>query len=247
MKKWLLAVGGVAAVAVIGAGVVMAQTPGTSSGKTFLDRVAAKLGIDTPKLQNAIKGARNDQIDEAVQNGDLTQKQADALKQKIDQSPNGGGFGEFGFGHMRGAAPFGKHMPFDLMGAADKLAGFLGISQDQLQTELSANGASLASVAQAHGKSRDDLKTFIKDTAKSTLDDAVKNGDMTQSQEDSALSVLDSNLDTLIDAQWPGVLRKGFGFFGGGRGHGHGFGAPPSGSATPGASDSGIMEGLSRS
>jgi len=247
MKKWLLAMGGVAAVAVIGAGVVMAQTPGTGSGKTFLDRVAEKLGIDTPKLQNAIKDARNDQIDEAVQNGDLTQKQADALKQKIDQAPNGGGFGEFGFGHMRGDAPFGKRVPFDLTGAADKLAGFLGISQDQLRTELSADGASLASVAQAHGKSRDQLKTFIKDTAKSTLDGAVKNGDMTQKQEDSALSMLDSHLDTLIDAQWPGALRKGFGFPGGGRWHGHRFGAPPNGSATPGASNSGMMEGLSRS
>ncbi len=242
MKKWLLALGAVAAVAVIGAGAVMAQTPGTDSGKTFLDRVAAKLGIDTPKLQNAIKDARNDQIDEAVQKGDLTQKQADALKQKLQQMPDRGEFG-FGFGHMKGPGPFGKGFGFDLKGAADKLSGFLGVSQDQLRTELSADGASLASVAQAHGKSRDDLKAFIKDTAKSTLDGGVKNGDLTQKQEDNALSMLDAHLDRMIDGKFFGGMGKGFPFGGHGRGHHMG----PNG-ATPGTSDGmGMMEGLSRS
>ncbi|TAK67425.1 MAG: hypothetical protein EPO22_02930 [Dehalococcoidia bacterium] len=244
MKKWILAVVAVAAIAVIGAGAVMAQTPGTGSGKTFLDRVAEKLGIDTPKLQNAIKDARTDQIDEAVQNGDLTQKQADALKQKLDQMPPDKGDFGFGFGHMKGPGPLGKGFGFDLNGAADKLAGFLGISQDQLRTELSAGNASLASVAQAHGKSRDDLKTFIKDTAKSALDGAVKNGDLTQKQEDNALSTLDAHLDQLIDGKFFGGMGKGFPFGGHGRGRHMG----PNG-ATPGTSDDGMgmMEGLSRS
>ena len=242
MKKWLLVLGAVAAVAVIGAGAVMAQTPATGSGKTFLDRVAEKLGIDTPKLQNAIKDARNDQIDEAVQNGDLTQKQADALKQKLDQAPDGGGFPGFGLGHMGGR--FGMGHGSDLMGAADKLAGFLGISPDQLKTELTADNASLASVAQAHGKSRDDLKSFIKDTAKATLDTAVKNGDMTQKQEDTMLSALDSHLDQLIDGKFFGGMGKGFPF----GGHGRGRGMHPN-RPMPGASDDGMgmMEGLSRS
>lgn len=243
MKKWMVAVAGVAAIAVIGAGAVMAQTPGTGSGKTFLDRVAEKLGIDTPKLQNAIKDARTDQIDEAVKNGDLTQQQADALKQKLQQMPDGGAFGPgFGGGHMGGRG-FGKGFGFGLKSASDKLAAYLGISQSQLMTELQANNATLATVAQAHGKSRDDLKSFIKDTAKSTLDASVKNGDLTQKQEDNALSMLDSHLDQLIDGKFFGGMREGFPF--GGRGH-H---PAPNGSATPGASDDGMgmMEGLSRS
>ncbi len=237
MKKWVLAVVGVVAVAAIGAGAVMAQTPGAGSGTSFLDRVAQKLGITTPKLQDAIKSARTDQIDEAVKNGQLTQQQADALKQKLNQMPNGGGFGPgFGRGHMGGA--FGKGGSFGLMGAADKLAGFLGISQSQLMTELQANNATLATVAQAHGKSRDDLKKFITDTAKSTLDNAVKNGKLTQAQEDNALSQLNSHLDQLIDGQFFGHMGKGFPF--GGRGRGNG----PSGSATPGASAPGMGPGM---
>jgi hypothetical protein len=84
----------------------MAQTPGAGTGTTFWDRVAQKLGIDTPKLQEAVKSARTDQIDEAVQNGDLTQKQADALKQRLDQMPDDGP-GRFGGPRQRGLPPFG--------------------------------------------------------------------------------------------------------------------------------------------
>jgi polyhydroxyalkanoate synthesis regulator phasin len=242
--KWILALAGVAAVAVIGAGAVMAQTPGTGDGKTFLDRVAQKLGIDTPKLQNAIKDARNDEIDEAVQNGDLTQEQADALKQKLDQAPGDGEFG-FGFGHMRGRGAFGKAFGFHMRDGAEKLAGFLGISQEQLRTELSADGATLASVAEAHGKSRDELKAFIKDATKATLDEAVKNGDITQEQADTALSTLDSHLDQMIDAQCGG-MGEAMPFGGPGRGHHMGPNGPMGG-PDDGTGMDGMMEGLSRS
>ena len=244
MKKWILAVAGVVAIAAIGAGVVMAQTPGAGTGTSFLDRVAQKLGITTPKLQDAIKSARTDQIDEALKNGQITQQQADALKQKLNQSPNGGALG-FGFGPGRGG--FGRGGAFGLMGVANQLAGFLGISQSQLKTELQAYNATLATVAQAHGKNRNDLKTFITNTAKSTLDTAVKNGKITQQQEDTALSQLNSNLDQLIDGKFFGGAGKGFGL---GRGHGQGGGSatPGAGSATPGASERGMgLGGMFRS
>ncbi len=236
MKKWILAVAGVAVVAVIGAGAVMAQTPSTGSGTSFLDRVAQKLGIDTPKLRDAVKSARTDQIDEAVANGDLTQKQADALKQRMEQMPDDGAFPGFGGkGHFGGPGMMGPGLGFHLRGASDELAQFLGITQDQLKTELTATDASLASVAQAHGKSRDDLKTFIRDTAKSTLDTAVKNGDLTQKHEDDALSMLDQHLDQLIDGKFLAGMGKGFGS---GRHHGMGPGAAP-GAPQPGTSEPG--------
>src|SRR5258706_14854804 len=112
-KKWLLALTAAVVVTVVGAGVVMAQTPAPGSGTngpSFLDRVAQKLGIDTGKLQDAITGARTDQIDEAVANGDLTQKQADNLKKKIQNAPNGGDFG-FGGPGKRGFGPGGPGGP----------------------------------------------------------------------------------------------------------------------------------------
>jgi hypothetical protein len=240
MKKWILAFAGVAAVIAIGAGAVMAQTPQAGSGTSFWDRVAQKLGIDTSKLTDAVKSARTDQIDEAVQNGDLTQKQADDLKQRLDQMPDGGP--GFPGGPKHGGFPLmgGRGFGFGFPDAAGKLADFLGISQDQLKTELQADNATLATVAEAHGKSRDDLKAFIRDNAKAKLDEAVANGDLTQKREDDALAQLDANLDKIIDGQ--------FGF------KGHYFGGPgmhrgpdndqDDGGATPGA---GVEGGLFRS
>jgi hypothetical protein len=249
-RRWIVAVGGALVVAVVGAGVVMAQTPTPGSGTngpTFLDRVAQKLGIDTGKLQDAVKGARTDQIDEAVANGDLTQKQADNLKNKLQNAPDGGAFG-FGGPGKRGFGPggpgaFGFGLGFGKLGFGDagqRFADFLGIPLDQFQTELSANGATLATLGAAHGKSRDEVKNFITSTAKSQMDAAVANGDITQKVEDNALAALNARLDQLVDGNF-------------GMGGKHGFRLPfghpgeaPEASPSP-PSQSGTSSGLSRS
>lgn len=224
IRRWhLWVIGAVVTAAVIGtAAGVMAQTPVpgvTGTSPTFLERVAQKLGIDVGTLRDAVKSSANDVIDEKVQSGDLTQAQADQLKERVANAPDNA-FGWPGFG-PRG---FGKHggwmRGFD--GAA--LAQFLGISTDQLQTELRADGATLASVAQAHGKSRDELKAFLTDQAKAALDQAVKNGALTQAQADSKLADLTANLDQIIDGTMP---------CGGGHFRGPFWGGPPQAPATP--------------
>jgi hypothetical protein len=238
--KWLIAAAGSALVVVLGAGAVMAQSTGNGTGSTFLDRVAQKLGIDTPKLQKAITDTQTEDINNAVANGDLTQKQADALKQKIQNSP---GFAGPGFGGPRG---FGKGGPkgfgfapgfgLGLADAPQQLADFLGIPITQLGTEMKAPGATLAKVADAHGKSRDQLKTFITDTAKSKLDSAVKNGDLTQKNADAIQKMLTDNLDKIVDGN--------FGFFGRGFGrHKGGPGVPATPNNTPGAGPSAAPQG----
>ncbi|MBI5284380.1 MAG: hypothetical protein HY874_04720 [Chloroflexi bacterium] len=214
MKKWIIAVAAVAAVAAIGTGAVMAQTPGADAGTTFMDRVAQKLGIDTPKLQDAVKGARSDEIDDAVKNGDLTQQQADNLKQRLDAMPDSGGFGLHGGpkGFRGGPGGMAPGIPgIGLPEAADKLAEFLGITADQLMTELQADNATLATVAEAHGKSRDALKTFISEGVKAKLDEAVKNQDLTQKRAGETLAQLDSHLDQMIDAKCGGFGKHRFG------------------------------------
>jgi uncharacterized protein YidB (DUF937 family) len=196
-RKWWIAVaGGLALAGILGAGAVMAQTPvpGTSTtGTSFLSRVAQKLGIDTPTLENAVKGAKTDEVDARVASGDLTQAQADQIKQRIANEPAGAfgfgsGPGDRGPGHGRG-------------GFADpqKLATFLGITADQLRTETGASGATLATVAQAHGKSRDELKAFLTTEMKSRVDQEVANGELTQAQADTKLADMTSKLDQMID------------------------------------------------
>ena len=198
-KWWIAGTAAVALAVALGAGtLVMAQQSDQSTGTSFLDRVAQKLGIDTPKLQEAVKSAANDEVDAAVQRGDLTQQQADKIKQGIANGKlpgfNGPLFGDHGHGKK------GFEFGFGFFGAdSTRLADFLGITQDQLKTELRADNATLASVAQAHGKSRDDLKSFLTAQAKEQLDQAVSSGKLTQQQADSMLAALQSRLDTLID------------------------------------------------
>jgi hypothetical protein len=207
-KWWIAAAGGIALVGLLGAGAVMAQTPvpGTSTtGTSFLARVAQKLGIDTPTLENAVKGAKSDEIDARVASGQLTQAQADQLKQRIANAPADAPFfgGRFG-GHGPGMGRGGFSDP-------TKLATFLGITPEQLRTESNASGATLATVAAAHGKSRDELKAFLTDDAKTRLTQEVTDGRITQAQADARLADMTANLDARIDLSIPA-----------GHGHGHG-------------------------
>jgi len=108
------------------------------------------------------------------------------------------------------------------------LAGFLGITPEQLRSEVSADGATLATVAQAHEKSRDELKAFLTDQAKTHLAQEVAEGDLTQGEADARLASMTANLDARIDGSVPAGRGHGPDGMGpmGGRGMGDGgFGA----------------------
>ena len=185
LGKWKVAVAGAMLVAAIAstAAVVAAQTPvpgASTTGTSFLSRVAAKLGIDSATLETAVKSSATDQVNEQVQAGTLTQAQADQILQRIQNAPADAlGFGP-GFGHGPG-----DHGPGGFMDQ-DGLAQFLGITTDQLDTELDATDATLAGVAQAHGKTTDELKAFLTSEAKTRLDQDVADGRITQSEADAA-------------------------------------------------------------
>ena len=235
-RKWLIAAAGATLVVALGTGGVMAQSAtGNGTGSTFLDRVAQKLGIDTPKLQQAITDTRNEDVDSAVQNGDLTQKQADALKQRIQNMPGFGGRGFGGPGGIGRGGPkggFGPGFEFGLgTGLADasqKFADYLAITTDQLKSELQADNATIATVAAAHGKSRDQLKALIIDGARIHLDQTL-NGDLSQERKDAILKTLSDNIDKLLDGKFGFFFRGGFG------GHVGPGGAKPGNPAAPNA------------
>lgn len=235
LGKWKMAIVGGLLVAAIAstAAVVGAQTPvpGTSTtGTSFLSRVAAKLGIDTGTLETAVKSSATDQVNEQVQAGTLTQAQADQILQRIQNAPADAlGFGP-GFG-PGGHGP-GDHGPG---GFADRdaLAQFLGITTDQLDTELDATNATLASVAQAHGKTTDELKAFLTSEAKTRLDQDVAAGRITQSEADARLAQMTQNLDAMINNPRP-AGHDGFG----GPGRDGGMGAPAAPDASPTATSS---------
>jgi hypothetical protein len=89
-------------------------------------------------------------------------------------------------------------------GSDSGVADYLGISQDQLQSELAADGATMATVAEAHGKSRDELKAFLTDQEKQNADQAVAEGRMTQDEADNMMQSLSTRVDDMIDGKGSG-------------------------------------------
>ena len=178
---------------------VAATRPTTAEGAraAILDDAAGRLGVAPGKLRDALGDAEDAQLDAAVKRGELTQEQADAVKQRradagLVLGGPGGGFGEHrrgpGFGPPGGP---GRGGPGDLMDAA---AAAIGITEAKLFEEL-RSGKSLSDVAKAHGKTFDDVKTAVTAAVKKKLDAAVKRGDLTRSQADDMLSHLTEHFD----------------------------------------------------
>jgi hypothetical protein len=208
-----------------GAGVVMAQSGDESGGSSFLDRVAAKLGIGSDELRQAVIDVRKEQIDEAAANGRITGEQAERMKQRLDELPadapllapgplggprgphglRGPHGGEFGLEFRMGDGGF--HLGFMFPGLdreelRQEIAGFLGITVEELEQELEAEGATLGSVAEAHGKTRDDISAFIIEQVRAGLESAVASGDLDQEKADAILEGIEPMVDRIVDGAW---------------------------------------------
>ena len=189
-------------------------TPRTDYGQVYVQKLAAALGIRQTTLIAKVKQAEIDTINQAVANGDLAKNQADAEIQRIQQStgigPLGGLFG--GHGHGRGGYGVGGGTPIvDQQAVLSAVAGKLGLSVADLQTQLSS-GQTLASLAKAHNVQVQDLFDAAANAAKPQLDQAVKDGKLTQAQADQVYREIQQSQ---IGLGGPG----GVGGMKGGRGH----------------------------
>jgi hypothetical protein len=219
----------VAGLAVAGGGAGIAASQDDSAGSSFLDSVAKHLGISSQELEDAAEAAALDQVDEALDQGRITEEQAEELRSRIEAGevpffgPGffGPGFFGPGFGHEMRVEPGGPEHHFFFFG--DKLssaADYLGLTEAELREQL-ADGKSLADVAEAKGKTVDGLEQAILDGAKASLDEAVKAERLTREQADAMYERLQSSIDELVNATFE---RRAPGF---GRGFGPPFGGPP--------------------
>jgi hypothetical protein len=227
------------ALVVGGTGVAIAaatKDDAKKSEQAVIDDAAQRLDVTPQKLRDALSAAQDAQLDQAVKAGDLTQKQADAIKAARKQSgnvlgppgPRGGPGGPGGFGG-RGGPKFGGGPGMRGPGVRDDLFGdfaqALGTTEDKLMAQLRA-GTSLVDIAKANGKSIDDVRTAVKAAMKTRLDKAVKDGDLTQKQADEILANVDDKVAAIGSAK--GRLRM--------RAEHHRFGGPPpAGAPKPGA------------
>jgi len=88
-------------------------------------------------------------------------------------------------------------------GTSEEFAAFLGFSLEQLESELSAEGATPASVAEAHDRTRGELKTFFTAQLQAQMSEAVAAGTMSQEEADSMIERQASRIDDIIDGKMP--------------------------------------------
>jgi hypothetical protein len=190
-RKTKIVVGAAALLAATGAGAAVASSQDSSpssESKAVIDDAAKQLGIPSSKLSDALKQALTDRVDAAVAAGRVTKAEGDALKARIQSND----FPLFGGHHGGGPGHFG------FIGRLEAAAGYIGITEAELRTELES-GRSLAQVANAHGKSVDGLIDTLVAAAKDKLDDAVSAGRLTKAQETEMLSVLKDRITSAVN------------------------------------------------
>ena len=126
-----------------------------------------------------------------------------AIQTSIAEGTRPAGFGGGGVGRLLGA-----------------IATALNIDVPTLRTELQAQGATLATVAQNHGVDRATLRQDLMNAEQQRLASQVQNGQMAQADADAAQNQFNANVDQLMD-------QTGLGQFGGGGGGGAPSGPPP--------------------
>jgi hypothetical protein len=145
-------------------------------------------------------------VDEAVKDGRLTKAEGDRIKQAIDK----GAAPLFGLGprrfHDHGHFGFRRHGHGPFEQGLETAASYLGITRAQLMTEL-RDGKSLAQVAKAHGKSADGLVNALTKQAEQKLDQAVKNGRITEAEKKEMLAGLQKRITDLVNGRFPAPPR----------------------------------------
>jgi hypothetical protein len=213
-------VAGLAVTGGVGAGIAASQDDSRTS--SFFDAVARHLGISSQELEDATRAAAIDQVDAALEEGRITEEQAEELKSRIESGdvppflgpglffggPRGDGEHEFGFG-------FGFHFGEKLDAAAE----YLGVTEEELRSAL-REGKSLAEIAEEQGKSVDGLEDALLAAAETRLNEAVADEELTREQADRILERLRERIDDLVNASGDNRFRFHF------RGYGPGFGGP---------------------
>jgi len=199
--RWLAAAAAAIAV-VLGGGAALATTGSSSPASDFLGDVAKRLGISQDKLDDAIKDASIARIDAAVDAGDLTKEEGDAIKERVRSgdvpailpSFRGPGFGIGPPGHhgMLGRG----HLPgTDVL---DTAADYLSMDEADVRQAL-RDGKSLADLANDKGKSVEGLEQALRDEIRKDADQAVEDGVLTKEHADRLVERFGSAVDKLVE------------------------------------------------
>jgi DNA-directed RNA polymerase specialized sigma24 family protein len=155
-----------------------------AEGKT-LAQIAEEQGVALEDVQAAMQAAFEEALQQAVEDGTLTQEQADAMLERMQArgafapGMRGGGRGEFGPGDGGVLSAYD-----DQIHAA--LADALGMTEEELEAAR-AEGKTLAQIAEEQGVALEDVQAAMQAAFEEALQQAVEDGVLTQEQADAML------------------------------------------------------------
>jgi len=176
--------------------VPVAAAKESGPSKSIISRVAEILGIDSTNLVNAFKQAKAEKVDQALQDGKITQKQADKIKEKINNSE----FGGLKFGIR-------SELRNSLRNNIQDLANYLDMDIKDLLDQF-ASGKTIASIVEENGKGVEEVKIYLIEKANGKIDKAVTDGKITQEQADKIKENLNERIDNFLNKERPIAKQK---------------------------------------
>lgn len=201
-KRTKLAAGAGAALAAVGAGgaVAASQLSPSEESAAIVDDAAKQLGVSPERLSDALQGAFENRIDQAVEDGRLSEEAAKRMKERL----------EAGDVPLLLPPTFGRHHgPKLFRFALGTAAGYLDVTEEELREAL-RNGKTLAEVAEAEGKSVDGLVDALVAEQTERLNEAVEDGRLTDAQRDEIVAGLEERVQAMVEAE-PFRGLRGFG------------------------------------
>jgi hypothetical protein len=175
-------------------------------GARFREAIAGILGISVEEYDAAVEKAQEQIVGEALEEGWLTEDQAEKMQERMEQ-----GFGPRGMGK-------GFMMPHKgFMGRGgdsllDVAAEKLDLSVEDLRAEL-RDGKTIADLAQEKGVDPQEIVDAFLVQLEESLQQAVEYGDLTQNQADwmleKAAESLPDRLEDTCQGRFPGGMRGG--------------------------------------
>jgi hypothetical protein len=166
----------------------------SEESEAIIDDAAGQLGVEPDALSDALKQALKNRVDEAVEEGRLTEEQGQELKERIDSD-------EFpllfGGGWKFGGPEFGFHADFEILGTA---ASYLEMTEAELREAL--QDKTLAEVAKANGKSVSGLVQALVAAQEKRIDAAVADGRLTKAQAAELNARIAEKMEALVNGEF---------------------------------------------
>jgi hypothetical protein len=195
-SRWKLALAVVGALAVAGAGAAIAanQLSPRAEKDAVIEDAAKQLGVEPQELSDALRQALENRLDEAVQNGRLTEEQAARMKERLQADD---------FPLFRGpglALPrLHRHGP-RLFAVLDAAASYLATTEEALRASL-RDGKTLAEIAKEKGKSVDGLVDALVAEKTKRLDEALAGGRITKAQRDRIVANVREHVTKMVNGR----------------------------------------------